>query len=122
MEAKQNEFYTGPTLQKIEDMMDYAYPVLQQFPKSEKFAMVVDIKRVMDTMLEKAVEAQKKYFKKTTLQELDIANAKLQRYLRVAFRLKFIPMHKYQVWSEKSVEIGKMLGSWLNTVKANSKT
>ena len=74
MEGKQDELFTGPTLQKIEDMMEYAYPVLQQFPKSEKFAMAADMKLVMDVMLEKAVEAQKKYFKKTTLQELDVAN------------------------------------------------
>ena len=59
MEGKQDELFTGPTLQKIEDMMEYAYPVLQQFPKSEKFAMAADIKLVMDVMLEKAVEAQK---------------------------------------------------------------
>lgn len=122
METVQDELYTGPTLQKIEDMMDYAYPVLQQFPKSEKFAMVADIKHVMDTMLEKAVEAQKKYFKKTTLQDLDISNVKLRHYLRMSLRLKFISMHKYNVWSEYSVEIGRLLGSWLNTVKTNSKT
>lgn len=122
MEGKQDELFTGPTLQKIEDMMEYAYPVLQQFPKSEKFAMAADMKLVMDVMLEKAVEAQKKYFKKTTLQELDVANTKLQHYLRVAFRLRFISMHKYEVWSKQLVEIGKLLGSWLNTVKANSKT
>lgn len=122
MEGKQDELFTGPTLQKIEDMMEYAYPVLQQFPKSEKFAMAADMKLVMDVMLEKAVEAQKKYFKKTTLQELDVANTKLQHYLRVAFRLRFVSMHKYEVWSKQLVEIGKLLGSWLNTVKANLKT
>lgn len=65
---------------------------------------------------------RKKYFKKTTLQELDVANTKLQHYLRVAFRLRFVSMHKYEVWSKQLVEIGKLLGSWLNTVKANSKT
>ena len=97
MEGKQDELFTGPTLQKIEDMMEYAYPVLQQFPKSEKFAMAADMKLVMDVMLEKAVEAQK-------------------------FRLRFVSMHKYEVWSKQLVEIGKLLGSWLNTVKANSKT
>ena len=73
MGEKQDELFTGPTLQKIEDMMEYAYPVLQQFPKSEKFAMAADMKRLMDVMLEKAVEAQKKYFKKTTLQERSFA-------------------------------------------------
>lgn len=38
--------YTQLTiLTKLHDMAKYAYPALTQFPKSEKFAIVVDIKR-----------------------------------------------------------------------------
>ena len=62
--------------QKTTDMMIYAYPVLAQFPKSEKFSLCVDIKHVMDQMLELIIAAEKKYFKKTTLQDLDIEIAK----------------------------------------------
>ena len=32
--------------QKVFEMMEYAYVCLQQFPKSEKFALVVDIKEL----------------------------------------------------------------------------
>lgn len=53
-------------LQKTFDMMNYAYPALAQYPKGEKFALVVDIKRRMDVMLERIIEANKKYYKKTT--------------------------------------------------------
>lgn len=104
-------------LQKIFDMMEYGYHALVQYPKSEKFALVTDIKRSMDTMLERAIEAQKKYYKKTTLQELDVEIVKLKAYIRLSHRLGFLPMKKYEVWSEKVVEIGKMLGGWLKTVK-----
>ena len=51
-------------LQKTFDMIEFAYPVLDQFPKSEKFALVADIKRCMDELLELLIEAQKKYYKK----------------------------------------------------------
>ena len=51
---------------------EYAYSALAQFPKSEKFALVVDIKRCMDLILERIIEGNKKYYKKTTLQELDV--------------------------------------------------
>ncbi len=47
-------------LQKTFDMMNYAYPALAQYPKGEKFALVVDIKRCMDVMLERIIEANKK--------------------------------------------------------------
>ena len=104
------------TLQKVKDMMLYAYPALNQFPKSEKFAMVADIKRNMDEMLELCIEYQKKYQNKTTLRNLDIANAKLMAYIQLAHGLKFLPMKKYEIWSEMLVEIGKMIGGLIKAV------
>lgn len=109
-------------LQKVFDMMEYGYGALAQFPKSEKFALVTDIKRIMDIMMERVIEAQKKYYKKTTLQELDVATAKLKAYLRLSYQLGFLPMKKYEIWSEKVVEIGKMLGGWLKSVNGPKAT
>lgn len=109
-------------LQKVQDMMLYAYPVLAQFPKSEKFSMAADIKRCMDQALERTLEASKKYYKKTTLQDLDIEVAKLKIYIRLAYNLRFIDMHKYEVWSGKVTEIGKMLGGWLKSVSGRNQT
>ena len=105
-------------LQKVFDMIQYAYPALAQYPKSEKFGIATDIKHILDEMLELTIEAQKKYYKKTTLQELDVCIAKLKAYLRLSFILKFLPTKKYEVWSSMVVEIGKMLGGWLKTVNA----
>lgn len=104
--------------QKIMDMMKYGYQALAQYPKSEKFALVTDMKHSMDVMLERTIEAQKKYYKKTTLQDLDVEIAKMKAYLRLSHELRFLPDKKYEVWSGQIVEIGKMLGGWLKTVKA----
>ena len=81
-------------MQKVYDMMEYAYPALAQYPKSEKFALCTDIKHCMDIMLERTIEAQKKYYKKTTLQELDVEIMKLRAYLRLSHELGFLPMKK----------------------------
>ena len=107
-------------LQKIFDMMQYAYPALAQFPKSEKFALCTDIKHSMDVLLERSIEAQKKYFKKTTLQDMDVEIAKLRAYIRLSHQLGFLPMKKYEIWSGMLVEIGKMIGGWLKTVNGKS--
>ncbi len=109
-------------LQKVFDMMEYGYLALAQFPKSEKYALATDIKHCMDIMLERCIEAQKKYYKKTTLQEFDVEITKLKAYLRLSYNLGFLPLKKYEVWSEKVVEIGKMLGGWLKTVNSHSAT
>lgn len=102
-------------LQKTFDMMDYAYQALAQFPKSEKFALCVDIKRCMDTIMERIIEANKKYYKKTTLQELDVEVEKLKTYIRLSHKLGFLPNKKYEIWSGQAVEIGKMVGGWIKS-------
>lgn len=98
-------------------MIAYGYPALAQFPKSEKFALVVDIKRCMHTIMERVIEASKKYYKKTTLQDLDVELTKLKAYLRLAHDLKFLSTKKYEIWSEKVIEIGRMLGGWIKAIK-----
>lgn len=107
-------------LQKTFDMIEFAYPVLAQFPKSEKYALVADVKRCMDTFLEHIIEAQKRYHKKTTLQNLDITLAKLRAYTRLAHNLGFLPTKKYNAWSERNVELGKMVGGWIKSNAAKS--
>lgn len=103
-------------LQKTFDMMKYAYPALAQFPKGEKFALVADIKRCMDVMLERIIEANKKYYKKTTLQELDVEVEKLKAYVRLSYDLGFLPLRKYEQWSGLVAEIGRMVGGWIKSV------
>lgn len=103
--------------QKIYDMTKYGYQALAQFPKSEKFALVADIKRCMHAILERGIEAQKKYYKKTTLQDMDVEIAKLKAFLRLSQELGFLPFRKYEIWSKKVVEIGKMLGGWIKSTQ-----
>lgn len=114
-----SEYKQLTILTKLHDMAKYAYLALAQFPKSEKFAIVVDIKRCMNVMLERAIEASKKYHKKTTLQEMDVELMKLRHYLRLSHELGFLPQRKYELWSEMVAEIGKMLGGWIRQATEN---
>ena len=109
-------------LQKVQDMMEYGYPMLNQFPKAEKFSLAQDIRHCMNSILELTITEDKKYTKKTTLESLDIENAKLQIYLRVSFRLKYISKHTYGVWEEKTVEIGKMIGGLIKSISGRPKS
>lgn len=101
--------------QRVYDMILYAYPALDQFPKSQKFSLAQDIKRSLDSILRLVIAANKKYTKKTTLQELDIEIAALKVYIRMATDLKYLSFKKYDYWSGMLVEIGKMVGSWIRS-------
>jgi four helix bundle protein len=104
-------------LNKIIDMMADAEPILNQYPRYERYGRVLDIKRCMDTMMERAIEANKKFYKKTTLQDMDVAVDKLRHYIRLSYRLRFIDYKKYKRWTAQVNEIGKMLGKWIMSTK-----
>lgn len=101
--------------QKIYDMILYAYPALEQMPKSQKFSLAQDMKHCMNEIMRLTISANKKYTKRTTLQELDIEIAALKVYLRIAYDLRYLPPKKYEVWSGMLVEIGKMVGGWIKS-------
>lgn len=105
--------------QKIKDMIKYGNQALMQFPKSERYALVVDIKKAMYSMLRLCVAANKHYFKKTTLQDLDIELAVLRDFLQFASEpdVKYLPLKKYEVWAGMLDEIGRMLGSWIKATQ-----
>ena len=99
--------------QKVYDMIMYAYPAIEQFPKSQKFSLAQDMKKCLDAIMRYVIAANKKYTKKTTLQELDIENEALKIYIRMAFELGYLPPKKYEIWSGMAVEVGKMIGGWI---------
>jgi four helix bundle protein len=106
---------------KTFDMAQYAYQALSQFPKGEKLSLVSEIKRCITTLIRLEVTAQKKYYKKTTLQDLDVELSVLRYYVRLSMLLGFLPLKKYDVWTEKLTEIGKMLGGWIKSNAAAEK-
>ena len=108
-------------LTKVKDMMIYAYPVLAQFPKAEKFSLAQDIRHCMNELLELTITEEKKYTKRTTIEYMDIENEKLKQYIEIAMELKFISFHKYEVWMRYLVEIGKMIGGLLKSVSNKPK-
>jgi len=104
-------------IQKTYDMIEYGYSAIAQFPKSEKYALGNDMKRCMHQILEYEIVGHKKYYKKTTLRDLDVEVTKLRAYTRLAKDLGFLPFKKYEVWSRFNVEIGKMVGGWIKSAK-----
>lgn len=109
-------------LQKVQDMMIYGYPLLEQFPKAVKFSLAQDIRNSMNDLLRLTIEEEKRTSKRTTLEHMDVENEKLKYLLRVSMELKYLSRHHYGVWEKKIVEIGKMIGGLLKSVNNKPKT
>jgi four helix bundle protein len=107
-------------LQKTYDMILYGNQCLQQFPRSERYSLAADIKHAMYSFLRLVITANKRYHKKTTLQDMDIELDVLRTYLRLAAdpNTKLLPLRKYEIWSKQLTEIGKMLGGWIKSTNS----
>lgn len=105
--------------QKVEDMILYGNQALLNFPRSERYALAADIKQSMYALYRLIIAANKKYFKKTTLQDADVELAVLRGFIRLAANkeLRYLPMNKYENWAKKLDEIGRMLGGWIKAMK-----
>lgn len=103
--------------QKAYDCHLYLYVALKNFPKSEKFTLVADIKNTFFEMLKLFIEANKLQYKKKLLYEADVKLVILRFQLRAAKDLQFLKLKQYEILAANLSEIGKMLGGWIKVAK-----
>lgn len=106
---------------KCEDMILYSQNKLKQYPRHEKRrgGLVDDTHRAELELLRLIVVCNHKYFKKTTLQDMDTTLDMLRSFIRMGYKQKFLDLHSYEVWSAKVDEIGRMIGGWIKAMKEN---
>lgn len=100
-------------LTKLEELDAYSHNALIQFPKHEKFVLCAAIRQTLSDIIKLVVRAGKRYHKKTTFQDLDIEIEYLRCLIRKSHRLKYINIHRYDIWTNHINEIGKMAGAWI---------
>ncbi len=105
-------------LEKLEEVSAYSRVALRQFPKNEKFLLAAEIRGTLTEIKRLLIRAAKRYYKKTTLEDLDIEIELLRSLVRESVSMKYIDLHRYEVWSLKIGEVGKMVGAWMKKVKA----
>lgn len=109
-------------LQKSKDLMKYLYNSWVKYPRSEKPNLVADYKSMLFQFLIYIITAQKKYYKKTTLQDADVRLELLRLFNDISYDLHFVDEKRYRLISEMLNEIGRLLGGWINSQKETSKT
>lgn len=109
-----------PVERSVHDMMIYAYQTpLKQFPHSEKYGLVTDIKGCMHDVVWNLEELKRHTQKKTVLRELDVSVNVLKKYVRLGYDLRYIAPKQYDVWSGMVGEIGKQVGGMLKAAYAD---
>jgi hypothetical protein len=99
--------------QKCEAMIEYGHIAIRQFPKMERHVLGAEIRTTMWQVLRLIVICNKRYHKKTTLQELDAEIDLLRSQVRMAKNLNYLDFKKYENWAKLNDEIGRMTGGWI---------
>jgi four helix bundle protein len=109
---------------------------LNHFPKHEKYALANQIRRTAYEVYDLISEGQKKYYKKTTLTNLDIAHEKLRMQLFLANELGYFKFsdgkailkprdnpeeHRYLTISLMIDELGRMIGGWIQKIRTENR-
>lgn len=102
--------------QKCEAMIEYGYVALRQFPVFERHVLAAEMRGSMWGLLRLIVLCNKRYYKKTTLQDLDVELDLLRAQVRLAKALGYLDFKKYEHWAKLNDEIGRMLGGWLKSI------
>jgi hypothetical protein len=107
---------------------------LNHFPSFEKYGLSLQIRNAAYSFYGYVVESQKRYAKKTSLNNADITHEQLRMFVRLAFELGYFQfkegslsdegdaaekaIHRYLVISRMIDELGRMLGGWIQAERA----
>ena len=99
-------------------MIYYTENITLKYPKSEKGAMVDEIKRITYNGMRKIILANKEFNKNKRiiiLNEIDVELKMLKVMIRVSYKKKYINSKNYSAWSKKIYNIGNLLGGWIKS-------
>lgn len=123
---------------KIDEMIEYGYVALRHFPKSERHVLSQELRHSLWELQRSAVAAGKiaarrkaatgklhyqlKDRERSCLESLDVEVELIRRRLRLAKSMRgangepMLPFDKYENWSRHLSEVGKLLGSWIQSL------
>jgi four helix bundle protein len=105
---------------------------LNHFPRHEKYALANRIRNTAYEVYELIMEGQKRYYKKTTLTNLDITHEKLRMQIYLAYELGYFrfkdgkeadknpdeqEQHRLTTIGNMVDELGRIIGGWIKKIK-----
>lgn len=105
-------------LQKNYDFLLYLIPVLQKFPRNQKFLLADRIQNKTLDNQELLIQAfySKPDQKVELLKKVNIQLEQLRFLFRLCHDLKYVDTGRYEFISKLVNEVGAMLGSWMKSL------
>jgi hypothetical protein len=100
--------------QKTYDFMLWLHPVVNKFPKSQRFVLGQRIENITLDLIHHMIVANSVRDKAIALQQASVGLDELRIMIRLAKDLRFVSIRQYEIAAEKMNEIGKLLYGWMN--------
>jgi hypothetical protein len=100
--------------QKVYDLTLWTYPMVNKFPKSQRFVLGQRIENLLIFELRTIIQANKErgLAREEHTRQISDALDELFVMIRLAKDLRFVSIRKYGIFSEKANEVGKLLHGW----------
>ncbi|MFH1245978.1 MAG: diversity-generating retroelement protein Avd [Candidatus Omnitrophota bacterium] len=101
--------------QKVYDFMCYFFPLVERFPKSEKFVLCAQVKNGVWDILKLIIRANKSRNKTPLLFEIDVLLVQVKTMVKFAHQRRYLSTQKWEHAGKLLAEIGRLLGGWLKS-------
>jgi len=106
----------SPIFSKSFDFLLWLLEHTEKFPKSERFRLAKRLEDSAFTFYESLIQSVHSKKRINLLFKADFELEKVRFYLRMAHRRKLSSTRQYHHAAGMLVEIGKLLGGWINSI------
>ena len=109
----------GAALERSVLFLTWLVPVLEKFPRSQRFLLGDRLQCLALDVVEALVEAQYKRQPREQLQRANLLLEKQRVLWRVAYNLRLADVKRYEHAARELDEVGRRLGAWLKALGAS---
>ena len=102
---------------KLYDLILWIYPMVNKFPKAQRFVLGQRIENSVLELLRLTIRANASRHKGPILEEFSVELDQFRILIRLSKDLKFMSINQYAYVSSLINEIGKMLGGWIKSAQ-----
>jgi hypothetical protein len=112
----------GPALEAMNGFLRWLIPVLEKFPRSQKFLLGDRIQNIALNVLEQLIDATYGRDRADALRAANVGVEKLRHLMRLAFDLRHLDERRYEYAARELDAIGRRIGAWRKADAAHAET
>lgn len=113
---------TGPALEAHYRFILWLLPVLERFPRSQKFMLGDRMQGTALDVLERLIEATYTQQRNTQLAQANLGLEKLRYLCRLAWELRYLDARRYEYAARCLDDTGRRIGAWIKVHRGAQET